>query len=83
MELLNNLNKDEVYKKYFVEYKGKSKVTKFNDKRIPEIKLNTGNDIRATVFLYLLEKFNVNYNLNDTEKLISFASLRGLYSQDE
>jgi DNA invertase Pin-like site-specific DNA recombinase len=62
MKLLENLNKDEVYKEYFINMKNKQQVKKFNGKKIPDINLNGSGDIRTTVFLYLHEKLNINYN---------------------
>jgi DNA invertase Pin-like site-specific DNA recombinase len=81
MKLLDNLNKDEIYKLYFIDEKGIRKAKTYNDKRIPDIKLNDEN--RVLVFNYLIENFGFSYNLNDKTKFVSFVSLRGLYSQDE
>ena len=83
MKLLDNLNKDEIYKLYFVEMKGKRDAKIFNDKKIIDINLDRNNETRGIVFQYLYDKLKIAYNLNDTGNLISFVSLRGLYSQNE
>ena len=81
MKLLENLNKDELYKEYFINDKSIRKAKTHNEKRIADIKLNNENTI--FVFNYLIDNFGFSYNLNDKTNIVSFVSLRGLYSQDE
>ena len=83
MKLLENLNKDLIYKDHFIEMKNKLDTRKFNDKLIANINLNKNKDIRMLVFQYLIEKLGVIYNLNEATNLISFVSLRGLFSLDQ
>jgi hypothetical protein len=83
MNLLDNLNKDEVYKEHFIEMKNQKEARKFNDKLIANINLNRDKNIRMLVFQYLIEKMGVIYNLNETSNLVSFASLRGLYALEQ
>ena len=83
ISILKNLNKDEIYKKHFIELKNRKQVRLFNDKLILNVNLNRDDKIRGTLFSYLHEKFNIKYNLNNTSNLISFISLRGLYNKDE
>jgi hypothetical protein len=80
MKLLENLNKDEVYKTNFIEMKNKKQAKTYNEKLIADIDLTKGENTRMLVFQYLIEKLNVIYNLNNTSNLVSFTSLRGLYS---
>jgi hypothetical protein len=83
MNLLDNLNKDEVYKEHFIEMKNQKEARKFNDKLIANINLNRDKNIRMLVFQYLVEKLGVIYNLNEISNLVSFASLRGLYALEQ
>jgi len=83
IKFLENLKKDEIYKKHFIELKNRKQVRLFNDKLILNVNLNRDDKIRGTLFSYLHEKFNIKYNLNNTSNLISFISLRGLYNKDE
>jgi DNA invertase Pin-like site-specific DNA recombinase len=83
MKLLENLNKGVIFKDHFIELKNKKDVRRYNEKLIPNINLNRDENIRGIVFQYLLENYSIAYNLNNTNNLVSFVSLRGLYSQDE
>jgi hypothetical protein len=83
MNLLDNLNKDEVYKEHFIEMKNQKEARKFNDKLIANINLNRDKNIRMLIFQYLVEKLGVIYNLNEISNLVSFASLRGLYALEQ
>jgi hypothetical protein len=82
MSLLDNMNKDEVYKEHFVEMKNKKQARTFNDKLILNIRLDKDENARVLIFTYLIEKFGIAYNLNETTNVISFVSLGGLYSQE-
>jgi DNA invertase Pin-like site-specific DNA recombinase len=78
MKLLENLNKDEVYKKNFVEMKSKREARRYNDKLIHNVNLNRNKEMKAMVFQYLLKRYKINYNSNDTDNLVSFVPLGGL-----
>jgi DNA-directed RNA polymerase subunit RPC12/RpoP len=78
IKLLDNLNKDEIYKTNFVEMKGKREAKKLNDKLIKDVNLNRDTEIRTRVFIYLKRKYNIMYNLNNKDKLISLVPLSGL-----
>jgi len=80
MGLLEKLNRDEIYKEYFVGFKGKYKAKLFNDKRIPDIDLNKDKEIRLRVFEYLIQEYEIYYDLTKKTNLVSFVPLRGLFS---
>jgi hypothetical protein len=80
MKLLENLNKDEVYKKHFIELKGKREARTFNDKLIHNVNLNRDKEIRMRVFQYLMKTYNIIYDISEATKLISFVHLTGLMS---
>ena len=82
MDLLENMNRDIIFKKNFVQMKGKRDAKKFNDMRIPEIDLITNKEIKLKVFEYLIQNFNIYYNFIEVTKLISFVPLRGLWSTE-
>jgi hypothetical protein len=78
MKLLDNLNKDEVYKAHFIQLKNKKEARRFDDKLIHNINLNRSKDIRMRVFQYLVKTYNIFYDISDKTNLISFVPLRGL-----
>ena len=78
MKLLENLNRDLIYKEYFTENKGKNLAKMFNDKRIPNINLDRDKEIRMRVFQYLIKTYNIVYDISDKTNLISFVPLRGI-----
>jgi hypothetical protein len=78
MALLENLNKDEVYKKNFVQMKGKRKARTYNEKLIHDVNLNRDKEIRMRVFQYLTETYNIIYDISEKDKLVSFVPLLGL-----
>jgi DNA invertase Pin-like site-specific DNA recombinase len=80
MELLENLNKDEVYKKHFIEMKGKREARKFDGKLIHNVDLNRDKEIRMRVFQYLIKTYNIIYDISEATNLISFVHLTGLMS---
>jgi DNA invertase Pin-like site-specific DNA recombinase len=78
MKLLENLNKDEVYKEHFVELKGKREVRKLNDKLIHNVNLTRDKETRMRVFQYLVKEYQILYDITEKTTLISFVPLRGL-----
>jgi DNA invertase Pin-like site-specific DNA recombinase len=82
MALLENLNKDEVYKKNFVQMKGKREARTYNDKLIHDVNLNRDKEIRMRVFQYLAETYNIVYDISEKDKLVSFVPLRGLMTME-
>ena len=78
MSLLDKLDKDEIYKEYFINTTGRSKAKKHNEKRILNINLAKGEDIRMKVFQYLIKTYNINYDISEKTNLIAFVSFRGL-----
>jgi hypothetical protein len=46
MKMFENLNKDEIYKRNFVEMKGKLKAKMLNDRRIHDVNLQRDKEIR-------------------------------------
>jgi hypothetical protein len=82
MKLLENLNKDMIFKEHFIEMKNQKQVKTFNEKKIIKINLEKNDDIKILVFKYLFENLRIAYNLNDTNTLVSFVSLRGIYNQE-
>jgi DNA invertase Pin-like site-specific DNA recombinase len=83
MKLLDRLDKDEIYKKHFVEMKGKREAKKLNDELIKDINLDRDKKTRNLVFRYIVERYEILYPLDDTIKVISLLSFRGLFSQDD
>jgi hypothetical protein len=82
MKLLDNLNKDEVYKKHFIEMKGKREARKLNDKLIHNVNLNRDKEIRMRMFQYLIKQYNVVYDISEHTNLISFVPLTGIMSME-
>jgi hypothetical protein len=80
ISLLDNLDKDKVYKKYFTELENKKEVRKHNDKLIPNVNLELDNMIKIRVFEYLVQKYGIAYDFVGKTNLISFVPLTGLYS---
>jgi hypothetical protein len=80
MKLLDNLNKDRIYKEHFVELKYKKEVRKMNDKLIHNVNLNRDKEIRMRVFQYLINKYKIVYDLSEHTNLVSFVSLTGILS---
>jgi DNA invertase Pin-like site-specific DNA recombinase len=80
MKMLENLNKDEIYKKNFVEMKGKLKAKMLNDRRIHDVNLQRDKEIKTRVFEYLAQKYSVYYNFIGKTKLVSFVPLTGIMS---
>jgi DNA invertase Pin-like site-specific DNA recombinase len=80
IKLLENLNKDEVYKLHFIKMKGKKEARKFNDKLIHDVNLERDSEIKLRVSEYLMKTYNIFYSLVDKTKLISFIPLAGIMS---
>jgi hypothetical protein len=80
MNLLDNLNKDEVYKEHFIELKGKREARTYNDKLIHNVNLNRNKEIKLRVSEYLTQTYNIYYDLIGKTNLISFISLSGIMS---
>jgi hypothetical protein len=80
MKLLDNLNKDEVYKKHLIEMKGKREARKLNDKLIHNVNLNRDKEIRMRMFQYLIKEYNIMYDISEHTNLISFVPLTGIMS---
>jgi hypothetical protein len=78
MKLLENLNKDEIYKTHFIGLKNKREARRLNNRLIHNIDLNRDKEIKTRVFQYLIKTYDIIYNLNDKDKLISFISLSGI-----
>jgi predicted metal-binding protein len=80
MKLLDNLNKDEVYKEHFIELKHKREARKLNNKLIHNVNLNRDKEIRMRVFQYLAKTYNIIYDISEHTNLISFVHLTGIMS---
>jgi DNA invertase Pin-like site-specific DNA recombinase len=80
MKLLENLNKDEVYKTHFVEMKNKKQVKTFNDKLIVNINLNRDKETRMRLFQYLIKEYNITYDISEHTNFVSFVPLTGIMS---
>jgi hypothetical protein len=80
MELLNKLDKDLIFKEYFVNMTSKKAARKYNEKLILNINLNIKGDIKVRVFKYLARKFNIYYDFVEKTNLVSFVPLTGLQS---
>jgi hypothetical protein len=80
MKLLENLNRDTIYKEHFIELKYKREARKLNDKLIPNVKLYRNNEIRMRVFQYLVKTYNIVYDISEHTNLIPFVPLTGIMS---
>jgi DNA invertase Pin-like site-specific DNA recombinase len=78
--LLDNLNKDKIYKDYFVNSENEREVRRQKTRLlIVHIDFNKNKESRALTFKYLYEKCGIVYDLNDTTNFVDFTSSRGLY----
>jgi DNA invertase Pin-like site-specific DNA recombinase len=78
--LLDNLNKDKIYKAHFVNGENEKEIRRQKTKLlIVHIDFNKNKERRALTFKYLFEKCNIVYNLNETANFVDFTSSRGLY----
>ena len=82
IKLLENLNKDELYKKYFIEMKGGQDAKKYDGKRIPDVKIGKNEKLRMRVFQYLIKTYNITYDLSEKTNIVPFVSMSGLYGFD-
>jgi hypothetical protein len=80
MKLLEDMNKDKIYKEHFIELKHKKEVRKLNDKLIHNVNLNRNKEMKMRVFQYLVEKYKIIYDLSEHTNLISFVPLTGILS---
>jgi DNA invertase Pin-like site-specific DNA recombinase len=78
MKLLDNLNKDEVYKTYFVELKNKREVRKLNGKLIPDVKLYRDTETRMRVFQYLINEYEIMHDISEHTNFVPFVPITGL-----
>ena len=82
MKLLENLNKDKIYKDHFIELKNRKEVRKYNSKLIPNLRLDRDKEFKMRVFQYLIKEYNIVYDLSEKTNLIPFVPLSGLYGFD-
>jgi hypothetical protein len=80
MKLLDNLNKDQIYKEHFIELKHKKEARKLNDKLIHNVNLNRDKEIRMRMFQYLIKEYNITYDISEHTNLVSFVPLTGIMS---
>jgi hypothetical protein len=78
MKLLENMNRDVIYKEHFIEMKSKREVRKFNDQLIHNVNLNRDKEIKMRLFQYLIKEYNVFYNISEHTNFVSFVHLTGL-----
>jgi regulator of replication initiation timing len=88
--LLKNLDKDIIYKDYFIEYpqKNKKEVRKFNKKLISNFVLDKdtkdGRSTRVLVRSYLANELGIDYKLpSEYKSVIAFMNLKGIYSKGD
>jgi hypothetical protein len=74
MGLLDELNKDKNFKEHFIEGKGKLQARQFGSYTILRMDLKKG-DRRILVFQYLIEKFQISYDLSEVEYFVSFVKM--------
>jgi hypothetical protein len=79
MDLLDKMNKGEVFKDYFIEMKGSKDARRYNEKLIPNVNLIKNEKTKMRVFQYLIKTYNIVYDISEKTNLISFVSLSGLY----
>jgi hypothetical protein len=80
MKLLENLDKDKIYKEHFIELKYKKESRRINGKLISNVKLYRNNEIRMRVFQYLAKTYNIVYDISEHTNLIPFVPLTGIMS---
>jgi hypothetical protein len=80
MKLLENMNKDKIFKEHFIELKYKREARKLNDKLIRNVNLNRDKEIRMRIFQYLIKEYNITYDISEHTNFISFVPLTGIMS---
>jgi hypothetical protein len=80
MNLLDNLNKDAIYKEHFIELKNKRAARILNDKLIHNVNLERDKDIKMRVFQYLIKEYKIMYDISGHTNLVSFVPLTGILS---
>jgi hypothetical protein len=80
MKLLDNLNKDAIYKEHFIELKNKLAARKLNDKLIHNVNLERDKEIKMRVFQYLIKEYKIMYDISGHTNLVSFVPLTGILS---
>ena len=84
MNLLDNLDKDLIYRDYFIEMTNLKAAQTHDGKKIANIKLDkkmkSGHLAKDYVKAYLSKQLNINYDISSHTNLVAFMSLRGLYS---
>jgi hypothetical protein len=78
--LLDNLDKDVIYKSHFIEMKGKREARKYSGNLIHNVNLERDKEIKIKVFEYLAQTYNIYYNFVGKTNLVSFVHLTGLMS---
>jgi hypothetical protein len=78
MKLLENMNKDVIYKDHFIDEKNKREVRKFNDKLIHNVNLNRDNETRMRVFQYLINEYEIMYDISEHTNFVPFVPITGL-----
>jgi hypothetical protein len=87
INLLINLDKDLIFKQFFIEYpqRNKKEVRTFNEKLISNIVLDkktvAGPTHRELINKYFRNILRINYNISQHTNLIAFMSLRGLHNK--
>jgi hypothetical protein len=80
MKLLENLDRDKIYKDHFIELKNKREARKLNDKLIPNVKLYRDTETRMRVFQYLIKEYNITYDISEHTNFIPFVPITGIMS---
>jgi DNA invertase Pin-like site-specific DNA recombinase len=87
LKLLKKLDRDLVYREYFIEYpqRNKKEVRTFNDKMISNFVLDkpTSSGIINRVFVnkYLKKNLKIKYDISRHKNLIAYMSLKGIYNK--
>ena len=78
MKLLDNLNKDKVYKGNFIDMTNKRLVRKHYENHFKNINLIKDDTIKMRVFQYLIKRYNINYDISEKTNLITLVSFKGV-----
>jgi DNA invertase Pin-like site-specific DNA recombinase len=80
MELLDDLDKDRIYKSHFIDGTSHKKARSINNLLIPNVLLDRNRDTRLEVAKLLLNKYGVAYDMSEAANFIDFTHSRGFYT---
>jgi DNA invertase Pin-like site-specific DNA recombinase len=89
--LLNNLDKDTIYKEHFIDFSLRKKASTLNEKMISNFNLNkkytnakySDYTCREIVERYFANILQITYDISQHTNLIAFMSLRGIHRYNQ